>query len=584
MACPMALCRPAIRLSPSLLPPGLLRLGLEPARVEAVVQTARCDGPAAALSWLVQRGVLRADPTQRRAADQLDDAWASMRSFEAELPGWRAQNKAWESECARLRAEHEERLRRRAEQAEPSRKRGAQAGATAAASEEKTSGEPKLWLPTPPPKPSMSTRGCYLWGDVGRGKTLLMDLFAAASQHDGNAERRVLRIHFHEFMHSLHQRMQQRRAHSKQIESSRKSIQPILAEMIAGTPPVLCLDEFQITSIADAALVTHVFKELMSLDALVVTTSNREPHMLYENGLNRHSFIPAFVSYLQENVRVHHLDAPLDYREIIASESAAAHVANNSEEVESQDFMLAADESSTDALAMQFMAATKGSLGEARALPIAWGRKLQCRSTAEGVASFSFDELCCQPLSADDYAALVSQAGMHTFVVSDVPKFSLSLHNEARRFTNLVDCLYDHQCRLVCEAAAPVEELFEGVEVLSGVKVADKPKPLDASSDVPTLRRHGDVNFKVGTTSPCRPDTFATAEADSEAGTTALGLECLGLEGASEHGEGGGIQGVMPEAAESLREAGFAARRCASRLREMGTPLYRGAHEARWHA
>jgi len=196
---------------------------------------------------------------------------------------------------------------------------------------------------------------------------------------------------------------------------------------------------------------------------------------------------------------------------------------------------------------------------------------------------FTFDELCVEALSAEDYMTMVKQGRAHTFCVSGVPLFSPKLHNEARRFTNLVDCLYDNQCRLVCTAAGSPEELLVGMEALCSAEAQAQTSDAetgDVASTTQRSHRHGDISFQSSELSPCRPDTFATAEADAEAGNSIIHLGTSTGMDASDTADG--VVGVMAAAVDSLRESGFAARRCVSRLCEMDTNAYRAAHCAKW--
>mmetsp|Transcript_82566 Transcript_82566/g.232361 ORF Transcript_82566/g.232361 Transcript_82566/m.232361 type:complete len:563 (-) Transcript_82566:24-1712(-) len=547
------------------LPPGLLRLGLPAAALEDVQRAALSGGPKEAFAWLVKQQRLKDDVLQRSAVEPLDACWRAVRAQEEVLPSWGHKMAAWEVECARLRAEHQERRRRREEE-QGSRERPE-------VDEEVVKEEP-LVLPIALPKPRLSAPGCYLWGEVGRGKTLMMDLFALSLQQPhGVANEGVVvrRAHFHDFMHGVHQRIGKSRS-----EGSRAGVSAVVDETAAGGPAVLCFDEFQITNIADATLIMPLFSELFTREVVLVATSNRPPTDLYKGGLNRELHMPVFVGALERRLHVHYLDAPVDYRAKMrkAEDDAGASSA-------SSDFVLEIPGLSSSALlAEAFAAAAGGAVPGAQKLPVAWGRQVECASTANGVARFTFEELCDRPLSAEDYTAMVTKAQVHTFVVSGVPRFTLKLHNEARRFTNLVDTLYEHQCRLICSADAPLDELLVGMDRLCSVEA--KPAVEAESFPEPVLRKHGDVSFMVSSKSPCRPDTFATAEADSEAGTSVVHFGNSGAD-SSESGDDG-IVGVMAQAADSLRESGFAARRCASRLLEMGTVAYRAGHEARWRS
>eukprot|EP00931_Biecheleriopsis_adriatica_P124612 TRINITY_DN99766_c0_g1_i1.p1 TRINITY_DN99766_c0_g1~~TRINITY_DN99766_c0_g1_i1.p1 ORF type:complete len:590 (+),score=105.93 TRINITY_DN99766_c0_g1_i1:101-1771(+) len=545
-------------------PPGLLRLGLSHASLTGVAQAAREAGPSEALSWLSKRGELRFDSAQLSALEPLDSAWQSARDYAKEFPKWQERHGLWEAECARLRAEHRELVE--------SRKRSKCAGdqdAEAGSTDQKAVEDEPLVLPAAPQRPELRSRGCYIWGKVGRGKTLLMDLFALSLNPAGDLDRQlngveVQRVHFHGFMHNIH-----RRLHELRRDGARDGLARAVQEATSGHPSVLCFDEFQITTVADASLLTPLIGELFTRDSIVVITSNRPPEQLYKGGLNRDFHMGAFDSLLRSQLDVHHLDAPVDYRYEAAASSDSSQLAS--------DFMVAPVAEELDSI---FETATAGSLAHAQKLPVAWGRTLHCQKVSGGTAQFTFEELCGAPLSAEDYLTLIQKGGIHTFMVSEVPRFGLKLHNEARRFTNLVDALYDHQCRLVCTAEAPIDDLLAGMDRLCTAEMQTEQPAMGIAGSEKSLRqhRHGDVTFESSELSPCRPDTFATAEADSEAGTSCFRLGA----GSDSSDTQDGVAGVMAAAVDSLRESGFAARRCTSRLREMSTPTYRSGHAARW--
>ena len=255
----MALARAGQRLCPLAAPPppGLLRLGLPSARLGDVTQAARQGGPGEALTWLVKRGHLAEDAAQRRAAAPLDAAWGAARVHAAELPGWLRRRAAWVAECEHLRTEHARRQREREAERSGKEARGApQAGEPPAEAAE------PLRLPLEPPRPVLLSGGCYLWGEVGRGKTLMMDLLAlslpqgAAGAPEELGSPTARRTHFHSFMHGVHSRL-----HALRAEGAQRGLGTAVADAAAGYPAVLCFDEFQITTIADATLLTPLFQE-----------------------------------------------------------------------------------------------------------------------------------------------------------------------------------------------------------------------------------------------------------------------------------------------------------------------------------
>jgi cell division protein ZapE len=541
---------------------------------------------------LVEKGCISNDEAQRRGITQLQTAWEATHAHAKQRALWLQQHAAWELECERLQAEHQAKL-------DALKAKAKQAGKD----DEDKPKCPVLVLPAAPVLPGLSTHGCYLWGDVGRGKSLLMDIFmlafpSASTDAEDNGHN-VRRLHFHEFMYDLHRQLHAPQPYPSGTVSARDKLSAIVSKIASDQPAVLCFDEFQITNIGDAPLLTKVFGDLFSQNVMVVMTSNRPPADLYHGGLRREAHLPEFVEALQSCMEVHHLDAELDYREWRRDiERTAASCATGpavSAVPWSGDFIVSPERGSKDipgshgSAHANLTAAFEHAVGShdigPSQLSVAWGRTLECPEAAPGVAKFSFEELCGGPVSAEDYLALVNKSNVHTFVVADVPRFTLDLHNEARRFTNLVDCLYEHQCRLICSAASPPKELMSCMELLCNAEIKpEQPTPSLVSAESTSARKshkHGDVTFESSNMSPCRPDTFATAEADAEAGTSVIHLSNSVGGDASDSADG--VVGVMPAAVESLRESGFAARRCVSRIAEMGTEAYRAAHDARWH-
>ncbi|CAE8604743.1 unnamed protein product [Polarella glacialis] len=350
-----------------------------------------------------------------------------------------------------------------------------------------------------------------MWGDVGRGKSLLMDILVAALEGDNQDGPMVLRLHHHDFMRQIHERLHAFR----QLGASREAVQLAAKEFAnRGRPYILCLDEFQITNIADAVILRSLFEALMANDVMVVMTSNRPPADLYKDGLNHMMYMPPFRQLLETTIGVHHIDAPQDYR---AAKAAAESANGQAGEAEANYMVLP---TAAGALEEAFERASGSTLEKAGScqLAVSWGRRLECPAAHAGVSWFSFSQLCATALSADDYSVLLQKNAIHTLVLSDVPRFALEQHNEARRFTNLVDCLYEHQGRLICTAEAPLDSLMAEMEILSHVPLTTQPAMGIAGSEV-SLRKHGDVTFAVSVKSPCRPDSFATEVAIRAAGT-----------------------------------------------------------------
>ncbi len=279
--------------------------------------------------------------------------------------------------------------------------------------------------------------GLYIWGDVGRGKTMLMDLFFEIS-----AEPRKRRQHFHEFMAETHDRVFEAR---KKIESGEiKGSDPIIpvANDIAAEIRLLCFDEFTVTDIADAMLLGRLFTKLFEHGVVVVCTSNVDPEDLYKDGLNRNHILP-FIDLLQEKVEVLRLDSRTDFR----LEKLAG----------SELYISPLGEQADEELAAIWRNLNHGLASHEQELEN-HGRKIPVRKACSGSAWFTFDELCNQPLGASDYLRIAH--AYHTVFIENVPVLAPQKRNEAKRFINLIDALYDNGNRLVISAAADPTALY----------------------------------------------------------------------------------------------------------------------------
>jgi cell division protein ZapE len=275
-------------------------------------------------------------------------------------------------------------------------------------------------------------RGLYIWGDVGRGKSMLMDLFFGEATI---AAKR--RIHFNAFMAETHARI-----HALRQEGGNDDPIPPVAATIAKEARLLCFDEFQVTDVADAMILGRLFEQLFERGVVVVATSNTAPDRLYEGGLNRQLFLP-FIDLLKRRLEVLELDGPSDYRRLLI------HAMNVYLTPLGPDADAAMDE--------DWRKLTGAGHGRPESLTV-FGRKLDVPCAARGVARFTFDELCNRPLAAPDYLAIAR--AYHTVMVDRVPQMGPRMRDAARRFTLLIDTLYDESVRLVCSAAVPPEELY----------------------------------------------------------------------------------------------------------------------------
>ncbi|HEX3974507.1 MAG TPA: cell division protein ZapE, partial [Stellaceae bacterium] len=276
----------------------------------------------------------------------------------------------------------------------------------------------------PPPK------GLYIYGRVGRGKSMLMDAFFATVP--GTKKRRV---HFFAFMADVHARIHARRAEKGD------PIVPV-AQDLANEATLLCFDEFHVVDIADAMILGRLFAALFAAGVVVVATSNREPDRLYEGGLQRERFLP-FIDLLKERLDVIELDGPRDYR---LQRFKGRQV-----------YFTPPDAKAKVALAQAFADLTDGATPERETLTVL-GRELEVPRAAKNVAWFTFEELCMKALGPNDYLALVGR--YHTFILDGIPTLNFERRNEAKRFNIFIDTLYDAHGNLVCSAEAPPQELY----------------------------------------------------------------------------------------------------------------------------
>lgn len=287
-------------------------------------------------------------------------------------------------------------------------------------------------------------RGLYVHGEVGRGKTMLMDLFFHASPVSHKR-----RAHFHEFMADVHERIYGFRQKIASGEIADTDPVRLTAQTIFDEAWLLCFDEFHVTDIADAMILGRLFERLFALGTVVVATSNVAPEDLYKGGLNRALFLP-FIAQIQDHMEVLRLDARTDFR---LEKLAGATM-----------WLVPADAAADAALDKAFLKLTGGAKGAPRDLAIK-GRTLHIPRAAHGVARFSFKELCEQPLAASDYLRLAHD--YHTIMLDHVPVMDFDQRNAAKRFITLIDTLYDNAVKLIASADADPVSLYratEGVE------------------------------------------------------------------------------------------------------------------------
>lgn len=282
-------------------------------------------------------------------------------------------------------------------------------------------------------------RGVYMHGGVGRGKSMLMDLFFDCLPNDI----RKTRVHFHQFMIDVHDYIHSRRE-SDGVREGVDATLPLLAERIAERSRVLCFDEFHVTDVADAMILGRLFTALFDRGVIVVATSNWEPDRLYEGGLQRDRFIP-FIALLKRKMKVVHLDSPTDYRtETSLEEGSYFHPLNGV---------------TKKAIDQVFVSLTDGAKPKSDVIKIK-GRKIKVGCAANGVARFTFAQLCEHPHGAEDYIAIAER--YETVFLEGIPKMGYDRRNEVKRLMNLIDALYEAHVFLVVSAQAPPERLYHG--------------------------------------------------------------------------------------------------------------------------
>ncbi|KTE01350.1 ATPase [Sphingopyxis sp. H038] len=280
-------------------------------------------------------------------------------------------------------------------------------------------------------------RGVYLWGAVGRGKSMLMDLF-----YDHLAIQRKRRVHFHAFMLDVHARMREVR------KSESGDPIPLVADALAENTRCLAFDEMVVNNSADAMILSRLFTALIDRGVTMVATSNRPPKDLYKDGLNREHFLP-FIALVEERLDVMSLNGPTDYRRDRLGDGAR--------------WFVPADDAASAALSAAFFRLTDYPPEDRAHVPtleldVGGGRMLHVPKALKGVAVFSFKRLCGEARGAADYLAVARH--FHSVIIVGIPRMGPENRNEAARFVTLIDALYEYKVKLLASAAAMPDQLY----------------------------------------------------------------------------------------------------------------------------
>lgn len=273
--------------------------------------------------------------------------------------------------------------------------------------------------------------GVYIHGGVGRGKSMLMDLL-----YDTAALDKKRRVHFHAFMIETQDWL-----HRERLSGASESVFEDYARHVAGSARLLCFDEFHVTDVADAMILSRLFTALFSYGVAIVATSNWEPDRLYEGGLQRERFLP-FIVLVKERMEIVHLDSPTDYREAAL------------QDLETYLYPLNAQ---TAARVDGFFRRLSGGHAPQTETVRVKGRDIPVLA-ANGVARFTFQQLCEQPHGAEDYLSIARK--FHTIFVENIPRMGYDRNNETKRLMTLVDVLYDARARAFFTAEAPPEKIY----------------------------------------------------------------------------------------------------------------------------
>jgi len=287
-------------------------------------------------------------------------------------------------------------------------------------------------------KPKKIIKGLYIYGQVGRGKTMLMDLFYHTLSREDK-----LRVHFNKFMQDVQEKLENERQKITAGKVKYHDPIPPVAAVLAARAKILCFDEFSVTDIADAMILSRLFTQLFAHGVVLVATSNVPPDELYKNGLNRALFLP-FIQVLKQHVSLFTLDGAVDYR---------------MEKLIDKPFYLTPLGSKTTQKMDEAFACAVGTTTPTPQMIEARGRRIEIPQAAGKIARFDFDDLCTKPLGSHDYALLTQK--YRCFFIDNVPIFNNMMRNEAKRFILAIDTLYEARAKIFISAAAPPDKLYQ---------------------------------------------------------------------------------------------------------------------------
>lgn len=299
-------------------------------------------------------------------------------------------------------------------------------------------------------------QGIYFYGGVGRGKSMLMDMF-----FEDAPVKRKRRVHFHAFMQQVHIRLNEYR----KFKGRESDPIPAVAEQVANEATLFCFDEFQVRDITDAMILRRLFETLFACGVVVVATSNRPPRDLYKDGLQREQFLP-FIDLVEVKMDVLALEGKTDYR---------------LEQMRALDMYITPDdETAREKLETAFVRLTHGARTHAASIPVQ-GRDVAIPKAAQGVALVTFNDLCGRPLGPADYLELARR--FHTLIIAGIPKMTADDMDIARRFVTLIDALYEGYVKLICSAEVEPMELYtQGTGAFEFERTASRLVEMQSSS------------------------------------------------------------------------------------------------------